>query len=443
MNNSTYDLVFWGLGYIGFSNLIHFSALGMKCIGIDVDPCVRKQISAGTYKSDLTGWTKEEGIAFFRENPVKLFSNGAELAGYSNKIHFVCVPTEVNGEPDSSIISGVIDDILSTSSADEDINVLIESTMSPGTAEKLYRKLLLGCHSRRCRFGVSPRRDWFTKEIPGSEIVRVIGADNGENLEFFKELLSPVYPKLVAASDYRHAEMCKSVENAIRHVSITLANQLADAFPDMDIREVLELASTKWNIGAYWPSFGPGGYCIPVSSKYLVDSVGKDSLPLLRETVRYTHARPIKIGEDICRLIPGPNVLILGLTYEANIAVDKGAAILDILRVLKTHGCNVFLNDPFFSDEKLRMHYGGIPFRLAGSDEYWEELDAVVLNVFDHRYESLDPVELTRRLHRDAVVFDNTGRWSQLNSLPEMSGRYHLIGTPSWFSQREGSGHVC
>lgn len=430
-----YNLVFWGLGYTGFSNLIHYSEIGNTCIGIDINPVVREQILAGTYKSDLTGWTAEEGQAFFQRNHVYLFTDSTELKNFSDKIHFICVPTEVNGEPNNQTVFEVVDEILNISASYEEINILIESTMSPGTAEKVYHRLLFHKKNRRCRFAVSPRRDWFTKELPSSEITRVIGADSSESLSFFKEAISPVYPKIAVASDYRYAEMCKSVENSIRHVSITLANQLADAFPNMDIREVLALAATKWNIGTYWPSFGPGGYCIPVSSKYLVDSAVENSLPLLREAIRYTQDRPTEIAKQICQRIHGQSVLILGMTYEANIAVDKGAAILEILHILQIHNYQTYLNDPFYSDEELRLRYGGIPFDIDSEDVEWKCFDAVILNVFDHRFELLNPIDVIKKLRDDTVVFDNTGRWSQLVDLPEMVGRYHLIGTPSWFNE--------
>ena len=47
--------------------------------------------------------------------------------------------------------------------------------------------------------------------------------------------------------------MVKSIENAYRHMEITLANQLSLAYPRENMREVLKLVGTKWNIGTYFP----------------------------------------------------------------------------------------------------------------------------------------------------------------------------------------------
>ena len=65
----------------------------------------------------------------------------------------------------------------------------------------------------------------------------------------------------------------KKYRNAYRHMEITLANQLSLVYPRESMREVLKLVGTKWNIGTYFPGFGTGGYCIPLSSQYVLREV--------------------------------------------------------------------------------------------------------------------------------------------------------------------------
>ena len=78
-----------------------------------------------------------------------------------------------------------------------------------------------------------------------------------ENLQkVTKDVLSIVCKKLHAASTYKVSEMVKSIENAYRHMDITLANQLSLAFPKDNIREVLKLVGTKWNVEAFHPELG-------------------------------------------------------------------------------------------------------------------------------------------------------------------------------------------
>ena len=96
--------------------------------------------------------------------------------------------------------------------------------------------------------------------------------------------------------------MVKSVENAYRHMDITLANQLSLAFPKDDIREVLKLVGTKWNVEAFHPGIGAGGYCIPLSSRYILSQVKNiNKLSLLRETIKTDDSMGKLIANSIAK----------------------------------------------------------------------------------------------------------------------------------------------
>ena len=71
------------------------------------------------------------------------------------------------------------------------------------------------------------------------------------------------------------AEAAKVIENVQRDINIALVNELARIFPelDVDVEEVLDAASTKWNFHRYTPGVGVGGHCIPVDP-LLHDSEG-------------------------------------------------------------------------------------------------------------------------------------------------------------------------
>ena len=85
-------------------------------------------------------------------------------------------------------------------------------------------------------------------------------------------------------------------------MDITLANQLSLAFPKENIREVLKLVGTKWNVEAFHPGIGAGGYCIPLSSRYILSQV-KDAnkLSLLRETVKTDDGMSKLIANSIAK----------------------------------------------------------------------------------------------------------------------------------------------
>ena len=96
--------------------------------------------------------------------------------------------------------------------------------------------------------------------------------------------------------------MVKSVENAYRHMDITLANQLSLAFPKDNIREVLKLVGTKWNQKTFHPGIGARGYCIPLSSRYILSQVRNvNKLSLLRETIKTDDSMVKFIANSISR----------------------------------------------------------------------------------------------------------------------------------------------
>ena len=97
------------------------------------------------------------------------------------------------------------------------------------------------------------------------------------------------------------AELVKSIENCYRHVEINLANELSLAFPDKNMREVLNLVGTKWNMNTYYPGFGTGGYCIPLSSKYVI---GGSKFPKKLNIVKAA----VKLDSQINRII-GKNII--------------------------------------------------------------------------------------------------------------------------------------
>ena len=85
-------------------------------------------------------------------------------------------------------------------------------------------------------------------------------------------------------------------------MEITLANQLSIAYPKEDMREVLKMVGTKWNIGTFYPGFGTGGYCIPLSSQYVVkDLKDKKKLTLLRETIKTDNKINLLIAKSLIK----------------------------------------------------------------------------------------------------------------------------------------------
>ena len=152
--------------------------------------------------------------------------------------------------------------------------------------------------------------------------------------------------------------MVKSVENAYRHMDITLANQLSVAFPKENIREVLELVGTKWNLETYHPGIGTGGYCIPLSSRYILSQVRDNKkLTLLRETIKTDDKMNLLIARSITKK-GFKRIGILGLSYKGDLKVSVLSKVIPLVRALKKNGLNIKLFEPYFTSKEIKNILG-------------------------------------------------------------------------------------
>jgi len=423
-------IIVWGTGYLGYSDMIYYTAAGCHTLGIDINAAsINARIKEGTYLRDLVSW-------YVMDTPkvsLEITSDHNRSRAFKSRVHFICVPTEKNGRPWDEPLWDVISKIMEVEKEADRVNVLIESTLTPGTARRVMESLRENLTGKKIRFGVAPRRDWFVDRDKNlTELARVYGTESPESDAFFREILGKVCSNLVVASSYEIAEMTKSVENSLRHICIMAADQLADAFPEMDIREVLALAGTKWNIETYRPSFGPGGYCIPLSSKYLISAAkNSEKLSIFSEATAYMGERPYKIAREIIGKINGPRIGILGTMYEGDIGVDKESPVLRMMQVFKENGLQVFVHDVFLDEESVKEKYGVQWFDFI-DPAVLQSTDCLIINTAHSKY--IEMADFLAKAVRagEMQIFDNTGILTALREDPEVSEKYHLIGTPEW-----------
>ena len=293
LKSRKFKIAVWGTGYIGLSTMVYFSKKKIKCVGYDINHEKVRKINSGVLPlADLKNWFGFEIKKLVKQNYLKATYNYNDLINEDFLVHFVAIPTEKDGKPYYKPLINVLTNIAKINhKAKNPPIIIIESTLAPKVSDKKIipflkkKKLTIG---KNILLSVAPRRDWFIEGVKNLEnLDRVYGSTDTKSAKVTKDVLSIVCKKLHLASSYKVSEMVKSVENAYRHMAITLANQLSLAFPKDNIREVLKLVGTKWNVETFHPGIGTGGYCIPLSSRYILSQV-KDGnkLSLLRETIK-------------------------------------------------------------------------------------------------------------------------------------------------------------
>lgn len=412
----------WGLGHIGYSTFIHYANENLQCIGFDPDKRKVEMVNQGNIP--VNGLAQQIEI-----DPLPLVKNGLlKAVSDSNKmfenlsesrVHFIAVPTEKNSEPWWESLQQVF--TIFAEKIVENLDyvplVIIESTITAGTIDQVIapifekRNLNLG---KDIMIAHAPRRDWFTVErFPLRTLARVYSGYDEHTADQALSVLSIVCDNLYRASDYKVGELVKPVENAFRHVAISLANQLSIAYPDVNMRDVLALAGTKWNLETYHPSFGTGGYCIPLSSKYVIKGAKNPSaLSILDEAIDTDTKIRFVIAEEIVNR-GLKNIGILGVSYKGDLKVSVMSPTIAICKHLINSKIRVKVFDPYYSLEEVKEITGADTFQFPDG---LSAFDTIIV-MTDHamfKDSTLREYLVNDSSRKDrTVIFDNYGIWKE------------------------------
>ena len=96
------------------------------------------------------------------------------------------------------------------------------------------------------------------------------------NQSIFKKLYSKIVNKIHLSNSIEDAEMAKIIENTQRDINIAFINEISIICNKLNLnfKNVLKLASTKWNFLKFNPGL-VGGHCISVDPYYLTHILKK------------------------------------------------------------------------------------------------------------------------------------------------------------------------
>ena len=430
LKSKKFKIAVWGTGYIGLSTMVYFAKRKIKCVGYDIDKEKVKKINSGTLPlKDLKKWFGFDIKRLVKQNYLKATYNYKNLISEDFLVHFIAIPTERKGKPFYKPLINVLKNISKIKRNNKNPPIIIvESTLAPKVSDKKIipflkkKKLEVG---RNILLSIAPRRDWFIEGGKNLEnLDRVYGSTDKKSTAVTKNVLSIVCKKLHAASSYKVSEMVKSVENAYRHMDITLANQLSLAFPKDNIREVLKLVGTKWNVEAFHPGIGAGGYCIPLSSRYILSQVKNfNKLSLLRETIKTDDGMGKSIANSIAK--KGlKKIGILGLSYKGNLKVSVLSKVIPLIKFLRKKKLNVRLFDPYFTKKEI---YNTAKVKTFNFPKELQNFDCIIVSV-DHKQFNIPKKILEKYIKKCKLIIDHDGAWKKYN----LKNNYHLSGDNGW-----------
>jgi UDP-N-acetyl-D-glucosamine dehydrogenase len=361
IRDRTAEVAVVGLGYVGLPLATAAATAGFPVTGIDTDPKRVGMLARGmSGVLDVPEEVLEGLVRSRRFRPTADF--GALRAA---DVVVVCVPTPLRHEmPDLSHLEAVAGELAATLRPGQ--LVILESTTYPGTTEELFCEILeqSGLEAGRdFSLGFSPERidpgndDWRLENVP-----KIVGGIDQRSADLMEAFYGTFIQQVHRVSSPRVAEMAKLLENTYRHVNIALVNELALLSHELgvDVWEVIEAAGTKpFGFQRFYPGPGWGGHCIPVDPAYLswrVRQMGQTArfVELAREINHrmrgYVVERVVEYLNDAGKSLKGATLLVLGVTYKADVADIRESPALEIISRLCKAGAHVGFHDPYIGE---------------------------------------------------------------------------------------------
>ena len=300
----------------------------------------------------------------------------------------ICVPTPLGKtkDPDLTYILAVTDEL--SSCLHRDMIIILESTTYPGTTVELMLPYLetgikatesdengngelrpvnlSPVEMQRQEVGkdfnlaFSPERidpgrtDFTVRTTP-----KVIGGVTPRCTEIAHALYETIIEQIIPVSSPKVAEMVKLLENTYRAVNIALMNEMAMICDrlEIDVWEVIEAAKTKpYGFTPFYPGPGVGGHCIPIDPQYLAWKMKQldfdtQFIELASEInfgmPNFVLRKVAKKLEETGKYLKDSKVLVLGVTYKANISDMRESPALDLIHLLSETGADITYHDPY------------------------------------------------------------------------------------------------
>jgi len=346
-----------GLGYAGLPLAIAFAEAGFDVTGVDLDADRVRAI--GDRRSYLVDVPAERyaGLA-------GALSASADYEGVGDlDAMTICVPTPLSKTrtPDLTYIVSAARSVAAQLRPGQ--LVVLQSTTHPGTTEEIVLPILEeqgGKVGEDFFLGYAPERvDPGNHSFNLRTTPRLVAGVTPECRRRVELLYSQVVDDIVPVSSTMVAETAKLHENTFRAVNIALANELALMCDRLGISswEVIDAAATKpFAFLAHYPGPGLGGDCIPVVPHFLAwrlreygyTSVLIDAAHEINAQMpMYVTQKVADALNDIGLPVKGSRLLLLGLSYKAEVHDTRESPSLEVLRQLRSRGADLRYCDPW------------------------------------------------------------------------------------------------
>ena len=352
-------LVVIGQGYVGLPMALRAAQKGFSVVGLDNKASLVEALNAGrSHIDDVSDDDLKSGL-------VAGYSASTDASCVADAdVIVVCVPTPLSAEGGPDL--GAVESAARTIGEHIQPNtlVILESTTYPGTTEEVFAPLVLGPHlqvGKDVNIAFSPERiDPGNPTYGVQNTPKVVGGLTPECTRAARDFYAEFIDTVVEAKGAKEAEMAKLLENTFRHVNIALVNEMLRFCDELDIDlwDAIDCAATKpFGYMAFRPGPGVGGHCIPVDPSYLSHRVRAQlgyAFRMVELAEEINTAAPLYVANRLWRAlnerkiaVNGAKVLLLGVTYKANISDLRESPAEPLARRLLSWGAELSYHDPF------------------------------------------------------------------------------------------------
>ena len=419
-----------GLGYVGLPLAMEFAErkicsfsgnkISRMVIGYD------SKLSRIIELKENFDKTAEKSASDLRNKKNIIFTNNPKDI-ISCDVFIVTVPTPINEnkQPDLEFLKNaslLIGQTLYLKESRILPIIIFESTVYPGATEEFCVPLI------ESESGYKYKEDFLCAYSPErinpgdktkrlSDIVKITSGCN----ETCSKWVDNLYKSIIDAGTFRTesikvAEAAKVIENTQRDINVALVNELSIIFSKMniDILDVLDAASTKWNFLNFRPGL-VGGHCIGIDPYYLTwktEQIGYKpemilsgrkvnemmSTIFLEKIINY-----LKLKKKTVR---GTKMLIIGGTFKEDCPDVRNSKIIDFLIQALQKGFILNIYDPIADftnlDKSLKKY---IINELPLNQEY----DVLVISVAHSLFKEFLINNYLKILNKNGFVFDIKG----------------------------------
>ena len=256
-----------------------------------------------------------------------------------------------------------------------DALVIIETTVPPGTTERIAYPILKDKFDKRFSAGNLPMlAHSYERVMPGpnyfnsiTNFWRVYSGCNLESTKKCKEFLETIINtqkyEMKEVMSPTASETAKIMENSYRALNIAFIDEWSK-YADLveidlfDVVSSIKVRPTHSNIMN--PGLGVGGYCLtkdPLMGMVSLDQIfkKKSEFPLSKLSVEINKQMPKNTLKKIMENLPknGNRILVLGITYREDVADTRFSASEQLISLLLDNDLKVDCYDPMIKESNL------------------------------------------------------------------------------------------